>query len=313
MSEVTSPRPAGGAVRAAVPARGPSPARPARPAARRGGPRVRRTLYWIAQHAIAIALAIMFLAPLAFMLLTAVMSDGDALTGRLWPDRWEWSNFADVFSGEMWTWIRNTTMYAVLATVFMLVSSVPVAYALARFRFRGRKLAFVLVISTMMLPPQVTVVPLYLVWSRFHLTGTLWPVILPLLFGDAFSIFLLRQFLIGIPRDYADAAKVDGCGEFRTMMRIILPMAKPAIAAVALFQFFYAWNDYYGPLVYASQNPDNWTLAIGLASFRAQHHVEWNLTMAATLVTVTPVIIIFFLAQRAFLQGITIKSTGVKG
>ncbi|MCW2917985.1 MAG: putative sugar uptake transporter permease protein [Actinomycetia bacterium] len=286
---------------------------PAAQVFRGGRQKTRRKLYWVAQHSIAIALAIMFLAPLFFMLLTAVMNDGDALTGKLWPDRWEWSNFADVFGGEMWTWIRNTTLYAVLGTLFMLVSSIPVAYALARFRFRGRKLAFVLVISTMMLPPQVTVVPLYIIWSRFHLTGTLWPLILPLLFGDAFSIFLLRQFLIGIPRDYADAARVDGCGEFRTMVRIILPMARPAIAAVALFQFFYCWNDYFGPLVYASQDPSNWTLAIGLASFRAQHHVEWNLTMAATLVTVAPVILLFFVAQKAFLQGITIKSTGVKG
>jgi multiple sugar transport system permease protein len=273
--------------------------------------KTRRRLYWIAQHSLVIALALMFLLPFVFMFLTAVMTDDQALSGALWPRHWAWSNFADVFKADMWTWIRNTTMYAVLATVFMLISSVPVAYALARFKFRGRKTAFVLVITTMMLPPQVTVVPLYILWSRFHLTGSLWPVILPLLFTDAFSIFLLRQFLITIPKDYADAARVDGCSEFKTMMRIILPMAKPAIGAVALFQFFYAWNDYYGPLIYASQDPQSWTLAIGLASFRAQHHVEWNLTMAATLVTVLPVIIIFFLAQRVFIQGVTL--TGVKG
>jgi multiple sugar transport system permease protein len=271
--------------------------------------RTTRILYWTATHAIAIALALIFLAPLAFMLLTAVMTDGQALSDEIWPSRWQWSNFREVFSGDMVRWTANSLLYAGLSTVLMLVSSVPVAYALARLRFRFRKTAFVLVISTMMLPPQVTVVPLYIVWARFHLTGTLWPLIIPLLFGNAFSIFLLRQFLVTIPREYADAARVDGCGEFRTMMRVILPMARPALAAIALFQFFYCWNDYYGPLIYAS--PRNWTLAIGVATFRAAHHVEWNLTMAATLLTVLPVVTLFFLAQRVFIQGVTL--TGVKG
>ena len=268
-----------------------------------------RVLYWAATHAIAIALVIIFLAPLAFMFLTAVMTDGQALSDEIWPARWEWGNFREVFSGDMVRWTANSLLYAGLSTALMLVSSVPVAYALARLRFRFRKTAFVLVISTMMLPPQVTVVPLYIVWARFHLTGTLWPLIIPALFGNAFSIFLLRQFLVSIPGEYADAARVDGCGEFRTMMRVILPMARPALAAVALFQFFYCWNDYYGPLIYAG--PQNWTLAIGVATFRAAHHVEWNLTMAATLLTVLPVVILFFVAQRVFIQGVTL--TGVKG
>jgi multiple sugar transport system permease protein len=272
----------------------------------------RQVLYWIATHAIAIALAIMFLAPLAFMFLTAVMSSNETLAGGLWPHAWHWENFRTALTtdhGVMLHWLLNTLLYAVPATVFMLISSVPVAYALARFRFRGRKLAFVLVITTMMLPPQVTIVPLYMLWARFQLTGTLWPLIIPMLFGDAFSIFLLRQFFVTIPREYADAARVDGCGEFAAMMRVIVPMARPAIAAVSLFQFFYAWNDYFGPLIYTK--PESWTLAVGLSTFRAAHHVEWNLTMAATLLTILPVIVVFFLAQRAFVQGVTL--TGVKG
>jgi multiple sugar transport system permease protein len=273
------------------------------------GARTRRRLLWVGTHAVAIVLAVMFLAPLVFMFLTAVMSDRQALSADLWPREWHVGNFRRAFSGDMVRWTLNSTMYAALSTAFMLVSSVPVAYALARFRFRGRNLALVVVISAMMLPPQVTMVPLYIVWSRLHLTGTLWPLIIPNLFGDAFSIFLLRQFLVTIPREYADAARVDGCGELRTMLRVVLPMAKPALAAVALFQFFYCWNDYYGPLVYAE--PDNATLAIGVATFRAAHHVEWNLTMAATLLTILPVLVVFFLAQRVFIQGVTL--TGVKG
>ncbi|GAA2592398.1 carbohydrate ABC transporter permease [Actinomadura fulvescens] len=305
MTDVTSPYRAEPGLAASSGATGGRPAR--RRAA--GGTRGRRTLYWIATHAIAIALALMFLAPVTFMFLTAVMTDEQALSGALWPSEWAWGNFADVMSAEMLRWLGNTLLYAGVGTVFMLVSSVPVAYALARFRFRGRRLALVLVITTMMLPPQVVVVPMYIVWARFELTGTLWPLIIPLLFGDAYSIFLLRQFLVTIPKDYADAARVDGCGEFAAMIRVVLPMARPAIAAVALFQFFYCWNDYFGPLVYA--DPDHRPLAVGIATFRAAHNVEWNLTMAATLLTVLPVIVVFFLAQRVFIQGVTL--TGVKG
>jgi multiple sugar transport system permease protein len=286
-----------------------------RPMAARLGGRGRRSgtfFGFVATHAVAIALALAFLAPLVFVFLTAVMSDQQALTGQMWPTHWQWHNFVAVFQkAPLLTWFGNTLLYAVLATAAMLLSSIPVAYALARMRFRGRQFAFLLVISAMMLPPQVVVVPLYIMWARLHLTGTLWPLIVPLAFGDAFSIFLLRQFLLTIPEEYRDAARVDGCGELRTLVRVILPMARPAIAAVALFQFFYAWNDYYGPLVYAGSSPTHWTLAVGLASFKSTHAVQWNLTMAATLLVMAPVIVVFFFAQKAFIEGVTL--TGVKG
>jgi multiple sugar transport system permease protein len=144
-----------------------------------------------------------------------------------------------------------------------------------------------------------------------HLDGTLWPLIIPMAFGDAFSIFLLRQFLLTIPKEYLDAAKVDGCGELRTLFRVVLPMARPAISAVALFQFFYCWNDYFGPQIYASDNPAAWTLSYGLQSFHGAHHTNWNLQMAATMLVMAPVIVVFFFAQKAFIEGVTL--TGVKG
>ncbi|MEO3858170.1 carbohydrate ABC transporter permease [Acrocarpospora sp. B8E8] len=276
------------------------------------GTRRRRALYWIATHALALALAAMFLGPLVFVGLTALMTDQQALTSQLWPHSWNWDNFAEVFErSPLPRWLGNTLLYAVLGTAAMLLSSIPVAYALARFRFPGRRVAFLLVITMMMLPPQVVAVPVYLIWARAGLTGTLWPLILPMLLGDAFSIFLLRQFLLTIPKEYVEAARVDGCSDLRTLIRVILPMARPAVAAVALFQFFYCWNDYYGPLLYASTNLDNWTLSLGLASFKALHSVQWNLTMAATLLVMAPVIIVFFLAQRVFIEGVTL--TGVKG
>jgi multiple sugar transport system permease protein len=202
-------------------------------------------------------------------------------------------------------------VYSFLATLGVLVSSVPVAYALARVRWRGRNVAFVIVLVALMLPPQVTVVPLYVMWAKLHLVGTLWPVILPNWFGDAFSIFLLRQFFLTIPEEYLDAARVDGCGELRILFTVVTRLAKPALAAVALFSFLYTFNDFFLPLLYVGENSHNWVLSIGLAQFRSFHQVQWNLTMAATLLVMAPVIILFFLAQRAFVEGVTL--TGVKG
>ncbi|SEG86694.1 carbohydrate ABC transporter membrane protein 2, CUT1 family [Actinacidiphila yanglinensis] len=275
--------------------------------------RRRRTLHWIGVHSLGIAAAAFFVLPFVFVVLTALMSDNQALTRSLWPHPFEWSNFRTVWDTPGFlTWWRNTLVYAVSGTVLTVVSSLPVAYALAKFRFRGRNLIMVLVISTMMLPPQVIIIPMYLFWTKqLHMDGTLWPLIIPMAFGDAFTIFLLRQFLLTIPKEYTEAARVDGCGELRTLLTVIVPMIRPALAAVALFQFFYCWNDYFGPQIYASSNPAAWTLSYGLESFKGAHHTNWNLTMAATVLVMAPVIVVFFFAQKAFIEGVTL--TGVKG
>jgi len=275
--------------------------------------RRRVTLEWVALHVWAISAALLFVLPFVFIALEALMSDQQSLTRQLWPNPFVWHNLVTVWQTPGFaTWWRNTIVYAVLGTALTLVSSIPVAYALACFRFRFRNLAMMVVIATMMLPPQVAIIPLYLVWAQdFHLTGTLWPLIIPMGFGDAFSIFLLRQFFLTVPREYLEAAKVDGCSDFRAMIHVVVPMARPAIAAVALFQFFYCWNDYFGPQIYASENPGAWTLSYGLESFKSAHHTDWNLTMAATLMVMAPVIIVFFFAQKAFVEGVTL--TGVKG
>ena len=268
-------------------------------------------LAWIARHSIALVLAIMFLVPVGYLFLLSVMTSDQALTSDYWPNTWHFDNYVRVFEvTPLPRYLLNTLIYAVSATVLMLLSSVPAAYALAKLRFRGRNAMFLVVLCVMMLPPQVVTVPLYLMWARYGLTGSLAPLIIPMLFGAAFCIFLLRQFMLTIPGEYLDAARVDGCGEWRTLLRVVLPMARPGIAAAALFQFFYAWNDYYGPLLYTSENEKAWTLSLGLASFRTVHHVDWNLVTAATVLAMAPLIIIFFFAQRAFVQGITI--TGFK-
>jgi multiple sugar transport system permease protein len=269
-------------------------------------------LAWIARHSIAIALTIMFLAPVVYLVLLSLMTSNQALTADYWPNSWHFENYLRVFQvTELPRYLLNTVIYAVCATTFMLLSSVPAAYALAKLRFRGRNALFLVIICVMMLPPQVVTVPLYLMWARYGLTGTLWPLILPTLLGDAFSIFLLRQFLLTIPEEYLDAARVDGCGEWRTLLRVVIPMARPGIAAAGLFQFFYAWNDYYGPLLYTSENENAWTLSLGLASFHSVHHVDWNLVTAATVLAMAPIVVVFFFAQKAFVEGVTL--TGVKG
>jgi multiple sugar transport system permease protein len=274
--------------------------------------RRKRMLLGIAHHSVLIALAIAFLAPFLFIVLTSLMTTNQALSSNLWPHPFRLQNFVDVFTkAPLWRWTLNTMMYSVLATIGLLLSSIPVAYALARIRWRGREIAFLIVLIALMLPPQVSVVPIYVMWAKLHLVGTLWPLIVPNWFGDAFSIFLLRQFFLTIPEEYLDAARVDGCGEFRILFTVVTRLAKPAIAAVALFSFLYTFNDFFLPLLYVGENQNNWVLSIGLAQFRSLHQVQWNLTMAATLLVMAPVIILFFLAQRAFVEGITL--TGVKG
>src|SRR3954454_6411287 len=272
----------------------------------------RKRLVAIADHSVLIVLSIMFLAPFVFMLLTALMTDHQALSDDLWPDPFRLSNFSDVFhKAPMLRYSANTFIYASLSTVGMLLSSVPVAYALACLRWRGRNVVFVLVLLAMMLPPQVTVIPVYILFSKMDLIGSIWPLVIPNFFGDAFSIFLLRQFFLTIPPEYADAARVDGAGELRIMFSVVSRLAKPALAAVALFAFLFAWNDFFNPLLYTGENGHAWTLSVGLSQFRNLHAVQWNLVMAATFLFMLPVILLFFAAQRAFIEGVTL--TGVKG
>jgi multiple sugar transport system permease protein len=293
-----------------------APATPApAPLARRRPPRRvrrRRLIIAVADHSVLIALAIAFIAPFVFMVLTALMTSDQALSSKLWPDPFNWSNVGDVFDrAPLWRYTLNSMLYAGLSTLGVLVSSIPVAYALSRLRWKGRDAVFLLVLATMMLPAQVTAVPLYVMWSKLHLVGGLAPLIVPNWFGDAFSIFLLRQFFLTIPEEYSDAARVDGCGELRILLTVVLRLAKPAIAAVALFAFLFAWNDFFGPLLYTSENQDHWTLSLGLSQFRTQYQVQWNLTMMATILFMAPVIALFFAAQKAFVEGVTL--TGVKG
>jgi multiple sugar transport system permease protein len=267
----------------------------------------------VANHSLAIFVAVVFLTPFFFVVITALMTQRQAVTFSLIPHPFAWQNFKTVFeSSNFLLYTGNTVVYAVLSTVGTVASCIPVAYALARMRWRWREPTFLLVLSTLMLPSQVTIVPLYIIFVRLGWTGSLKPLIIPAFFGDAFTIFLLRQFFKTIPEELSDAARVDGASEWQILRRVVLPLAKPAIAAVALFQFLYAWNDFFDPLLYAASNSRAWTLSVSLSNYSDVHRgALWNLQMAASLLFMIPVIIIFFLAQRVFVEGVTL--TGVKG
>jgi multiple sugar transport system permease protein len=251
-------------------------------------------------------------APFVFVILTSLMTDQQALSRSLWPNPFRLANYRDVITQtQLFRWTWNTTLVAGLSSIGVVLSCLPVAYALARLEWRGRQVAMLLVLSTMMLPVQVTIIPLFVIFSQLHWIGSLKPLIVPSFFGDAFSIFLLRQFLLTIPQELTDAARIDGAGEWRVLFRVIVPLAKPAIAAIFIFNFLYNWNDLFSPLLYLGTNPDSYTLSLGLSAFRSQRHVNWELIMAAAVLFTVPVTALFFAAQKVFVEGITV--TGVKG
>jgi multiple sugar transport system permease protein len=253
-----------------------------------------------------------FVSPFVFVIFTALMTRDQALTRAIWPSPFRFSNFYDVLDQQpLLRWTLNTFLVSFLSSIGVVLSCAPPAYALARMRFRGRNAVFLLVLSTMMLPIQVTIIPLYVLFSHLGWIGSLKPLIIPGFFGDAFSIFLLRQFFMTIPSALTDAARVDGASELRLLLRVIVPLAKPALVAVFLFNFLYCWNDLFAPLLYLGANPDSYTVSLGLSEFRSSRHVDYELMMAACVLFTLPVTILFFLAQRAFVEGVTV--TGVKG
>jgi multiple sugar transport system permease protein len=222
---------------------------------------------------------------------------------KLW-----WSNYAMVFKKiPFLTYAKNTLIVCILSVLGTTFASAVVAYGFARIKWPGRNFFFMLTLSTMMIPFAVTMVPLYAVFRKLGFVGTLQPLWVPYIFGTAFNIFLLRQFFMTIPQDLTDAARVDGCSEFGIFMRMILPLSKPALTVVALFHFMFAWNDFMGPLIYLTDQ-DTYTLSLGLQIFQSQHGgTEWHLLMAASAMVILPILIIFFFAQKTFVEGIALS------
>lgn len=201
-------------------------------------------------------------------------------------------------------YMQNSLKVALLSVTGMVFSSAIVAYGLSRVRWRGRAAVFVIVLATMMMPFTVIMAPQYLLFRQLGWIGSFKPLWVPAWFGGAFSVFLLRQFFMGIPRDLDEAARIDGCGHWRTFWLVILPLSKPALAVVALFQFMGVWNDFAGPLVFLNHER-MYTVALGLQMYQNQHGgVPWNLVMTASLIATLPVFVVFLLAQRSIVEGV---------
>jgi multiple sugar transport system permease protein len=209
------------------------------------------------------------------------------------------------------TFLRNTLLVCVLGVIGSVFSNALIAYGFTRIRWRGRDTLFALTLATMMVPFPVLMVPLYGVFRTLGWIGTLKPLWLPAFFGNAFSIFLMRQFFRTIPEELSEAARIDGCSEWGIFWRIILPLSRPVLAVVALFHFLWAWNDFMGPLLYLTRK-HTFTLALALQNYQTQHGgVQWHLLMAASVVVVLPIILLFFFTQKTFIKGIA--TSGIKG
>lgn len=224
-----------------------------------------------------------------------------------------WENFGKAIRAMKLfpTYLKNTMILCVLTVIGTVCSSTLVAYGFARIEWPGRDKVFLVVLATMMVPFPVVMVPLFTMFKNFGWIGTLKPLWVTTFFAGAFNIFLLRQFFRTIPKDLSESARIDGCSELRIFWQIILPLARPAIAVVALFQFMGTWNDFLGPLIYLTEQKD-FTLALGLQAYQSQSGgTQWHYLMAASSLVVLPVIVLFFLAQRSFIEGISM--TGLKG
>jgi multiple sugar transport system permease protein len=275
---------------------------------RQRGPKVGQ----VGLYAALFGLSILFMIPFAWLLLTSLKPPTEIFDGSWLPSEVYEKNYVDVFKeASVGRWLFNSFIVASLGVVAVLFSSSLVAYGFARLRFRGNKQLFALVMATYLLPAMVTFIPTFLIWNELGLVNTLIPLWAGNLFGSAFYIFMLRQFLFTIPQDLVDAARVDGAGYLRIYWSIMLPLIKPALAAVAVFEFQAKWNDFFTPLIYINRR-ELYTMALGLATMKSNvENPEWGMWMAASVVMTIPMVVLFFFAQRFFIEGVT--QSGLKG
>lgn len=269
-----------------------------------------RILLSIATYAILISGAIVVAAPAVWMLSTALKHPSQVF---LFPPKWipepiQWGNFAEALTILPFNrYLMNTLIVCVASTVGMVVSSTLVGYSFARLRWPGRDIIFFIMLTTLMLPHHVTMIPHFILYRTFGWINTLLPLFVPAFFGGPFMIFLCRQFFSSIPYELDEAAKIDGCGPLQIYLRMILPLSGPVIGIVSIFVFTANWNEFIGPLIYL-HDPKLFTLSLGLRQFQGEYYTEWQLLMAASVAVLTPLVIIFFVAQKYFIRGITLFS-----
>jgi len=266
-------------------------------------------------YAVLIILSLLFLMPLLWMVSTSLKDTVQTYTVPPiwvpWPMRFQ--NYPEALVAQPFgTFFLNTFQYAFLSGIGAILSASVVAYGFSRIPWKGRDVLFFVCLCTMMIPFQVRMIPLYLIFRNLHWLNSYNPLIIPAYFGSAYYIFLLRQFFMTIPHELSEAARIDGAGEFSIFWRIILPLARPAIAVVGLFQCIDAWNDFIGPLIYLNQ-PTLFPVSLGLQRFLGQfvEKLAWPYLMAASTVVILPVVVVFFFTQRTFIEGIAVS--GIKG
>jgi len=266
-------------------------------------------------HVVLLFGAVVILIPFVWMLSTSLKApDQIKKFPPIWiPDPIVWENYPRAFSIfpiSFWIFIRNSLIITLGNVIGSVLSNSIIAYAFARLRFRGSRMLFFIVLGTMMLPQQVTMIPTFILFSKLGWINSFKPLIIPQFFGNAFFVFLMRQFYSTIPHELDDAAKIDGCGILGIFFRIILPMSKPALGIMAIFEFSGSWNWFLGPLIYLSKM-ETFPLAIALSYLRSTYRVLWSELMVVSFVAMIPPLILFFVAQRSYIQGIVVS--GVKG
>ncbi|MCM3698809.1 carbohydrate ABC transporter permease [Paenibacillus macerans] len=272
-----------------------------------------RRISQLTVYAILILGACFCLLPLFWLVRSSMMSSLQIfeMPPRWIPSPFRLENYVEALTTiNFFRFFRNTLTITIGCLAGALISSSLGAYSYARLNWPGKKFFFGLLLSSMMLPSAVTLIPTFIGWKLADLINTYFPLILPVWFGSAFDIFLLRQFYTSIPRDMDEAAYVDGAGPWTVFSRIIIPLSKPPLIVIGLFSFMNSWNDFMGPLVYLNEE-SKFTMALGLQMFQSLHSAQWHLLMAASTVVILPVIVVFFIGQRYFIEGITL--TGMKG
>lgn len=275
--------------------------------------RARRTLGKVLWYVVLTALGILFALPFFWMLSSSLKVEADIwiYPPKWFPDPVLWENYPKAL--ELMNFPRllfNTLFLVIVGTFGIVLSSSWVVYGFSRFRFKGRDALFVVLISTLMLPSQVTLVPLYIMYKELGWLNTYLPLLVPAYFGSAFYIFLLRQFFLTIPTELDDAAKIDGCGYIGIWWRILLPLCKPALVTVIVFSVIFGWNDFLWPLIVLN-DAQLFNLSLGLATFRGLYNTQWGYLMAASVVVLLPCLVLYFVAQRFIVEGIAL--TGLKG
>ena len=264
-------------------------------------------------YAFLIVLAILFILPIFYLFMGSFKAESELfrVPFKWLPDKFQFGNFINMFSSiPFFKNLKNTMIIVVCNIVGSLLSCSLVAYGFARLRWPGRDKVFILVLITMILPYQVTLVPLFLMFTKMKWIGTFLPLTVTCFFGNPFFIFLLRQFFTGIPQDISEAARIDGAGEFTIFSRLVIPMAKPALTTVAIFAFIRSWNDFLGPLVFLGKD-ELYTLSLAASMLKSNLDPNWSLLLALGAVMILPVLILFFVMQKYFIQGIAMS--GIKG